>query len=183
MVEGIVIMLSMFVMFGMNLYAVKAYGGKVDQMSSTRRDVLYFASHACDPGRQNSSDQDTYTDQALAGLAGAAINGESSDFPPQDPNDPNSTTTGAQHIDSQVGGGLNASVQKDWNSASGGKSATVYGQAAATDGNHLVPQKFNPAATIITNSYATCNEKRYDNDWTALLNYGWSWLQSAGGGL
>jgi hypothetical protein len=65
MVEAIVIMTTMLVFLGMNVWAYKAYGGKIDQANSTRRDALYFASHSCEGA--NGSDPDSYTVAALKG--------------------------------------------------------------------------------------------------------------------
>lgn len=66
MVEAIVVMGTMLVFLGMNMWAYKAYGGKIDQMNSTRRDALYFASHTCESA--NNSDPDSYTDSQLSGV-------------------------------------------------------------------------------------------------------------------
>ena len=65
MVEAIVVMGTMLVFLGMNLWAYKAYGGKIDAMNSTRRDALYFASQTCE--KRNGNDPDSYTDRQLAG--------------------------------------------------------------------------------------------------------------------
>jgi hypothetical protein len=65
MVEAIVIMGVMLVFLGMNTWAFKAYGGKIDQMNSVRRDALYYASHSCE--KKLNEDNDKYTVDALRG--------------------------------------------------------------------------------------------------------------------
>lgn len=65
MVEAIVVMCVMMVFLGMNVWAFKAYGGKIDQMSSTRRDALFYASHSCE--RALGDDPDDYTVPQLRG--------------------------------------------------------------------------------------------------------------------
>jgi len=73
MVEAIVVMCTMLVFLGMNLFAVKAYGGKLDQATAVRRDVMYYATHNCKTN--NGDDPDTYTDPGLRGAGGAAGQG------------------------------------------------------------------------------------------------------------
>jgi hypothetical protein len=73
MVEAIVIMVTMLVFLGMNLFAVKAYGGKLDQATAVRRDVMYYATHNCKVN--NADDPDTYTDPALRSAGGATGDG------------------------------------------------------------------------------------------------------------
>jgi hypothetical protein len=65
MVEAIVVMGVMLVFLGMNVWAFQAYGGKIDQMSSTRRDALFYASHSCE--RALAEDPDDYTVPQLRG--------------------------------------------------------------------------------------------------------------------
>lgn len=67
MVEAIVIAVTMFTFLGMNLFAVKAYGGKLDQATQVRRDIMYRATHNC--GETTTSDPDTYEDPGLSGYA------------------------------------------------------------------------------------------------------------------
>ena len=72
MVEAIVIMCTMLVFLGMNTWAYRAYGGKIDQMNSTRRDALYYASHNCE--KKLGDDPDDYT---VADLRGTDASGGS----------------------------------------------------------------------------------------------------------
>ena len=174
MVEGIVVMTTMLVMLGMNMFAYRAYGGKVDQMTSTRRDVLYYASHACETN--NSRDPDTYTTPSLRGLTGQARSAEQGNMPPPDAG----RDQRANAISGGVGGGLGGAVDRTLNTASGGKQGQVLGSALHGNGSiFVVPNLLR--ANVATNSWATCNEKRYDNQWTALFQFGWNFLRTAAG--
>lgn len=160
MIEGVVVMVTMFVFLGMNLWVARTYGGKLDQANSTRRDVLYFASHAC---KGQSGDPDTYAVPGLKGNAGPAISSSEG----------LGSAEGADKID-QVGGQVGAGVERSWNSVSGGKSGNVRGDAATW------MTKTPLAANLTTNSYATCNEKRYDGV-ASLFSFGFDFLKSAAG--
>ena len=168
MVEGIVVMTTMLVMLGMNMFAYRAYGGKVDQMTSTRRDVLYYASHACET--QNNRDPDTYTTASLRGLTGQARSSETPGVGQLPAGSPQGTPAPAG----------NGNVDRTLNTASGGKQGQVLGSALHGNGTVFVlPNLLR--ANVATNSWATCNEKRYDNQWTALFQFGWNFLRTAAG--
>jgi hypothetical protein len=180
MVEGIVIMTTMLVFLGMNVWVGKAYGGKLDQMNSTRRDVLYFASHSC--RTQNDLDPDTYTAPQLAGVSGGGMEPGDGSFGGEVP--PAAERSGAQ-IENGVGGGLSASVDKSWNTATAGKGKTpVNGQAIVntTPQQGINLSKVGLSAQLGTESATTCNERSYNNAWTALFSFGWDFLKSAAGG-
>lgn len=151
MVEGIVIMTTMLVFLGTNVWAAKAYGGKLDQASETRRDVLYYASHSCD-----------------AQIPGSAVTPSGQAI---DPTGQNSV------LDSQASKqpGAAQAVNRSWNTASTFKETTVSGYAVIT-----TPRTGRDplSASLRTGSWATCNEKRYDNPWTALFSFGWDFLRS-----
>lgn len=178
MVEGIVIMTTMLVFLGMNVWVAKAYGGKLDQANSTRRDVLYFASHSCET--RNDTDPDTYSVAALKGLAGPGVGTES-----EDPGiGEGAINRIGELIGARGGGGEGNAVQRNWNSATAGKGPTpVTGTAVL----NLTPQRGITmgrsalSTNVATNSFATCNEKRYDNPWTQLFEFGWDFLKSAAG--
>jgi len=73
MVEGIVVIMTMLTFLGMNLWAVKAFGGKLDQATAVRRDVMFYATHNCE--KNNEEDPDSYQDPALKGISEASGKG------------------------------------------------------------------------------------------------------------
>lgn len=160
MVEAIVIMTTMLVFLGMNVYAQHAYGGKIDQANSTRRDALYWASHNCD--EKNEAEPDTFTDSALKGNKSYSGGQSSLSF------------TGL--IQSFKGGGggnfdLFATAHVE-------KTATkIYGTAILAP-NVSDAHRESLSATIATPSEVGCNEKAYYNFWTQIFQFGWDGLKS-----
>lgn len=177
MVEGIVVMTTMLVFLGMNVWAENVYGGKLDQANSTRRDVLYYASHACES--QNGADPDTYTQPQLRGIAGPARAAEATGVPPPDPD--LDTRAGGLNDTAVGGGGLNGAVERSWNSASGGKGGTAITGSVLVGRNSILVSRTPLVATVTTNSYVTCNEKSYDNQWKAFFEFSWDFLKTLGG--
>jgi hypothetical protein len=153
MVEGIVIMGTMLVFFGMNLWAYKAYGGKIDSMSSTRRDALYFASQTCE--KENKTDPDSYTDPALAGNRHSG----------------GATSLSFRFIIESIAGGGNGSFdifatgrsEKEAKEVSG-RATTKVGAAGAT--------RTMLTARIGSKSAVGCNEKVYGDGVLGLLSLG-----------
>lgn len=159
MVEGIVIMTTMLVFLGTNVWAAKAYGGKLDQASETRRDVLYYASHDCEESLQAS--QVAQSGGAIDGAGGTsdALDNGANKASPANP-------------------GLTSAVNRSWNSASTSKESDVSLYAVITTPRI---ERSGLSAHLKTGSWATCNEKRYDNPWTALFQFGWDFLKSGAG--
>lgn len=176
MVEGIVVMTTMLMFLGLNLWAEKVYGGKLDQASSTRRDVLYYASHGCE--ETNSVDVDNYTTDTLKGISGSAINADSLNVPPPDTA---RDRVGGNFNNSPAGQGISGAVSRDWNTASGGKGPqNVNGSAVIGEGSIFV-KKRALSVDLGTNSWAACNEKKYDNQWTAFFQFSWDFLKRGAG--
>jgi len=177
MVEGIVVMTTMLVFLGMNIWAENVYGGKLDQASSTRRDVLYYASHGCDG--TNSTDVDTYTQASLKGISGKAISTEQLNVPP--PDAARDRAAGQFNNTRAGGGGLSGAVSRDWNTASGGKGPQTVTGAALVGEDSILVKKKQLAVDLGTNSWSACNEKKYDNAWTAFFEFGWDFLKTGAG--
>lgn len=135
MVEAIVIMLTMLTFLGMNLFAVKAYGGKLDQSTAVRRDVMYYATHNC--AVNNNSDPDTYTDPSLRSSGGATGNGGFI----QDIAALVQTIAGRGSLESGT--------------ATGTKGGTVTGDAVVWTSKRFM------TSTMRTSSSVVCNEKPY----------------------
>jgi hypothetical protein len=159
MVEGIVVMGVMLVFLGMNLWAFKAYGGKIDQAASVRRDALYFASHSCET--KNASDPDTYTVDALKGTA----------------------ASGGKTSFSLMG--LIASVRgkgtEDFDLLATARSkkgpVAIRGTAITSVGASGV-EKSALETRVQTEAAVGCNEKPLGNGIPALLRAGWNALKS-----
>lgn len=159
MVEGIVVMTTMLVFLGTNVWAAKAYGGKLDQASETRRDVLYYASHSCE-------------EKLEAGEIGTASEGIDQE------GTSDALQRGASTSDDKTGNGAESAINRSWNTASTSKESSVSGYGVIT-----IPRTARDplSAQLRTSSWATCNEKRYDSPWTALFKFGWDFLKSGAG--
>jgi hypothetical protein len=178
MVEGIVVMTTMLVFLGMNIWAAQVYGGKLDQASSTRRDVLYYASHGCEDNGVNGSDPDTYTQSTLSGVSGAAKNTENLNVPPPDGA---RDGIGNNFEGTRAGQGVGGAVSRDWNTASGGKGPQPVTGAALVGENSILVTKKSMSVNLGTNSWSACNEKTYDNQWTAFFEFSWDFLKRGAG--
>lgn len=176
MVEGIVVMTTMLCFLGLNIWAENVYGGKLDQASSTRRDVLYYASHGCEGG--NDTDVDTYTQASLKGVSGKAINTEDLNVQP-----PAAATRIGNNFNNTAagGGGINGAVSRSWNTASGGKGPQTVSGSTVVGDNSIFVKKKALSVDLGTNSWSACNEKKYDNAWTAFFQFGWDFLKSGAG--
>lgn len=147
MVEGIVVIVVMFLFLGMNMWAYKAYGGKIDQANSTRRDALYYASHNC--SETYGADNDTYSDPSLKnGTTGA--NGEQVNV--------NTDGQVAQGLSQSEGSG-NAPPLRSGGMITTDKSGQVAGAAAVWDPN-IRKESWN--TSVHTKSFAWCNQERHD---------------------
>lgn len=152
MVEAVVIMCTMLTFLGMNMFAVKAFGGKLDQTTSARRDVMYYATHNCK--ENNGSDPDTYTDPQLRGAGGATGNGGFV----QDLKALFQTVAG--------GGSLQAGT------ATGTKgSNTLTGEAVVWTSKRYLTSSMRSSSSVI------CNEKPYYGGLlSTLMNLGWDFI-------
>lgn len=161
MVEGIVIMTTMLVFLGMNIFAYRAYGGKMDQANSTRRDALFYASHSCGPC--NDLDPDSYTDAALKGTR-CGGGGSSLSF---------------QGIIDAVRGGADANFDIMATARSHKEKTQVSGTAVvnATPQRGINMTRAVLQANIETKSAVGCNEKPYYNKWAALFQMGFDFLK------
>lgn len=167
MVEGIVVIITMLVFLGMTVWATKAYGGKLDQASDTRRDVLFYASHDCSQSPP-----------------GSAVQSAEEEADATDGEDAPEATAAADRLAGR-GRGEGAAVSRNWNMASTEKSSTVTGSAVVVSNpeSGLNARREGLSANLRTGSWVACNERRYDNAWTQVFEFGWDFLRSAGGAL
>lgn len=145
MVEGIVVIVVMFVFFGMNMWAYKAYGGKLDQANSTRRDALYHASHNCQ--EQYGGDTDTYADPSLRTGGSTGPGGDSVPAVGGDPRV--SAAAGQAGTPSIRSGGITTSD----------RSGQVNGSAVVWTGGIGRTSMTTP---VRTQSSVWCNQERHD---------------------
>ena len=163
MIEGIVVMGTMLVFLGTTMWAFRAYGGKIDQAASVRRDALYLAAHACE--KPNGDDPDTYADPALKGANSTSRSSSGSSTS-------SSLADTAGTIRGKGGGfeiGSTARAEKGPTEIRG--IAITWVGADCVDRGLLV-------ARLRTASAVGCNEKRRGNGITALLRMGWSAIKS-----
>lgn len=164
MAEGIIVIATMLVFLGTTVFASRAYGGKVDQMTETRKDALFYASHHCD--KQAPQSQNT---GGVPGTANGAGNGNTGDL---------------DAVSGRLQGGLpqTSATSRDWNMSQSSRSGTQTAQASInTSPTGLNLQRILLTSNISTTSYVGCNEQRYDNNWTALFEFGWDFLKSGAG--
>lgn len=153
MVEAIVVMLTMLTFLGMNLFAVKAYGGKLDQATAVRRDVMYYATHNC--AQNNDKDPDTYTDPALKGAGGATGNGGFV----QDLKALFQTVAGQGSLAAGTATGTKGEV-------------TVTGEAVVWQGKKGLASRMRSSASVV------CNEKPYYGGLlSTLASLGWDFFK------
>jgi hypothetical protein len=148
--EGIVVIVVMFLFLGMNLWAYKAYGGKIDQASATRRDALYHASHNCE---EQSPDPDTYTDPSLRNGGSVGASGENV-----------GVSGGDGRVDTALGNassqGQTPTSQRSGGMATAEKSGSVSGSATVWNDSGIGKTSFT--TPMRTKSFVWCNQKRHD---------------------
>jgi hypothetical protein len=160
MVEGVIVM-SVFVVFsGLIVYMRKAYGAKLDMQQNTRSATLYYASHGCegDPGGANGM-----------GTGGAVpVQGAEAD-----------AAAGKSNIPDR------AAVNRSFNTASTEVTGTVSWQAVWDHGKTgaIEYRKETLTSNIKASSSTTCNEKKYDSQWTAWFQFGVDFFKTGGGGV
>lgn len=153
----------MLVFLGLIAFVRVSYGEKLDQQSATRRDVLFYASHACEGGAPPGTN---------AGVDGAT---------------PDINAGAADKVGGKTREDSANALDRNWNMASASRDSNVYGttvvDANARDqkGDSIRYEKVPLKRAIHAESHVACNEKRYDNPWTAWLSYGVDWAKSGGG--
>ncbi len=162
MVEGVVVISTMLVFFGLIVFTRNSYAEKLDIQQGTRSDVLYYASHACEGGRPNVTTGSESED--VGGEGGAKAEGVGS----------RTSEPGA------------AALGRSWNTASSSRDSRVNGvmtvdRNATGGGGAIQLQRAPISRSVHAESTVACNEKRYDNPWTAWVKYGVDWAKSGGG--
>jgi hypothetical protein len=155
MVEAIVVMGVMLVFLGMNIWAFQAYGGKIDQMSSTRRDALFYASHSCE--RALGEDPDDYTVPQLRG---------------------NNASGGSSMTLLGIVNAIRGSESFDFfGTARSTKGPVAVNNTALTRVGANGVTRSALSAQLRTTSAVGCNEKPLGEGILALLNMGWNFVR------
>lgn len=163
LVEAAVVIPVMLVFLGLTMWIHNAYDEKLASQTSTRAQVLWYGSHNC----EEEAPEEVAT-QLGAKTSGGGVGKESGS------SDQGGGAAGgpeAQKLDGNVQAGLS----KTYNVVKSHRDGNVAG-TAVEDRNRV---KFS--APVQANSEAPCNEKRYDNSWTAVFKFIPGFLMSGGG--
>lgn len=162
MIEAVIVLSTMLVFFGLILFVRKAYGAKLDLQQRTRSNVLYYASHGC-----TGSTGDT-TSQTSENVAG----------------DVREVDNVAAKSKEESGG----AASRTWNTASA-TAATTVEWSTVWDVNperkesSIDLQKQKLSRRIEAASKTTCNEKKYDSQWTAWMKFAGDFVSRGFGGV
>ena len=161
LVEAAVVIPVMLVFLGLTMWIHNAYDEKLASQTSTRAQVLYNASHNCEEevpeemsvqlGTKTSGTGNNKTDESADPAAGEK--------------------PGVSKTPPTAEGGL----KRSFNLVRTHRETTVGGTAVQDR------QKVAFSVPVTSNSEVACNEKRFDNDWTAVFGFIKSFIQSGGG--
>jgi hypothetical protein len=160
MIEGVIVISTMLVFMGLIVYMRKAYGMKLDLQQTTRSNVLYYASHGC-TGSQGNTTEATGSSSGSREVENVA---KKSNVPSK------------------------AVASRKWNTASataGGTASwqTVWDTNAQKGGGAINLQKQKLGRSITAASTVTCNEKKYDSQWTAWYQFAADFASRGFGGV
>ena len=153
MIEGVIVVATMLVFMGLITYSRQSYGAKLDLQMKTRANTLYFASHGCEGA----------ADGASASASGSVPGSNDAAGPAAKSGQPDS-------------GAANRSL----NTASASANTSVSFQAVWGNGPSDL-SKHSGSRSISAASKVTCNEKKYDNQWTAWAKFGMDFAMRLGG--
>jgi hypothetical protein len=160
MIEAVIVLSTLLVFLGFIVYFRKAYGAKLDLQQTARANVLYYASHGC-TGDGGTASQGT-----------GSVEGS----PP------------AENAAKKANVANKAAASRKWNTANASASEVVSWQTVwdvnAKGGSSAIDlQKQKLGRTITAKSTVTCNEKKYDNQWTAWFQFAVDWVGRGFGGV
>lgn len=153
LVEAALVLPVMVMFLGMTMFVHRSYADKVDLQATTRSEILYYGSHNCE------------------GSPPAAISkqGDSADV---------TEGQGADLQDKANKGKINGGLNRDWQLAKSERNMQTQAQKVV-----FWKQSYQLSRPIKAASEVACNEKRYDNDWTAVIGFVASFAKSGGGFL
>lgn len=153
MVEAAVVIPVMVIFLGLTVFTYRGYDEKLAQQTTTRSEVLYYASHNCE------------------GAAPASVSkqGDSADVTDGD--------TSADGPGSKLRESERAGLDRNYNMASAQRSSVVRGTAVEDR------RTIGLSRPISSMSKVACNEKRFDNRWTGIFGFIGGFARSGGGFL
>jgi hypothetical protein len=161
MVEGVIVVSTMLLFMGLIVWTRKSYGMKLDLQQQTRSNVLYYASHGCEGAGATSA-------------PGGTVDGSSPE---------------AQNAANKSNVPNKAAASRTYNTASATANGTSDWQTAwdvnarGGQGGEINLQKQSLSRPISAASKVTCNEKKYDNQWTAWFKFGVDFVGRGFGGV
>lgn len=165
LVEAAVAIPVMLVFIGTTMFAHRSYDEKIALQASTRAEVLYNGSHNCEKAAPAEMSKQLGAGQ---GSTGTATQGETADTTGGNGGQVDSTSSKLP-ADAQQG------VNRSWNLVKSSRSTSA-------DGKAIMEQKtVRLNRTITANAEVACNEKRFDNSWTAIFGFIKGFAQSGGG--
>lgn len=153
LVEAAVVLPVMVSFLGLTMFVHRSYADKIDLQATTRSEILYYASHNCEGTPPSTVSKQGDT---------------------ADPNGGQGTAETGLGGKSGVTGGLN----RDWQLAKSTRNVTTQAQKVV-----LWKQSYMLSRPIHATSEVACNEKRFDNSWTAVLGFVAGFAKSGGGFL
>ncbi len=160
MVEAAVVIPVMLVFLGLTMWVHNSYDEKLASQTSTRAQVLYYGSHNCEEEVPEEMSQQLGTKTSGTGTG----KGEQAD----DPN--HGDATGTKEPPTAEGG-----LKRSWALAYTHRDTTVGGSAVQDR------EKVTFQVPITADSEVACNEKRFDNNWTAVFGFIKSFIRSGAG--
>jgi hypothetical protein len=164
LVEAAVAIPVMLIFMGTTMFAHRSYDMKLAQQASTRSEVLFYASHNCEENAPGEMAQQ---------LGASASSGTGKQTQEAD------ASGGEGGKADQAAGKLRGSeqqgVSRSWNLTKSHRQADV-GNSAVED-----RKKVYLTRNIKADSEVACNEKRFDNNWTAIFGFIKGFAQSGAG--
>lgn len=161
MVEAAVVIPVMLVFLGLTMWIHNSYDEKLASQTSTRAQVLYNASHNCEEEVPEEMSVQLGTKTSGTGNEKSSENADSAP----------GESTGVSKTPPTAEGGL----KRSFNLVRTHRDTTVGGTAVQDR------QKVAFSVPVTSNSEVACNEKRFDNDWTAVFGFIKSFIKSGGG--
>jgi hypothetical protein len=152
MVEAAVVIPTLLVFLGVTIFSYRSYDRKLTIQTRTRSSVLHYASHACEGSPPASISQQ----------------GGQVDLPDAQAGE-------VDRAASRLRASERAGVSRALNMARSQASERVQA-SASQNGEKVLLER-----TVRASSAVACNEKRYDNQWTALIEFAIDFARSGGG--
>lgn len=159
MIEAVIVVSTMLVFMGLISYTRQSYGMKLDLQSQTRANTLFYSSHGCE-GAKNGAEPST----------GGAVPGDNpAAGPAAKTGQEGSAAASRSYNTASASLTKRASFQATWDKNAKGQNASI----------NLQKETFS--REVHAGSKVTCNEKKYDNQWTAWAKFGADFAMNLGG--